>query len=181
MSTRKPRSDAKLLNLPEVQQAQLCEWMLSGIPLHKVRELVETEFGVVVESLSPFSRFWSEVCSHAHLAQRSRASQMAGVIAEEASKRPGEFDAATIDAIKQRAFELAMRPGCEPSDVKSLFMLIQKSRDQDLKAQQIDLQRRRLDALEAQLQAVNAAVTSAKDGGLTPETLRKIEEAAKIL
>lgn len=181
MSTRKPRSDALLLNLPEAQQAQLAEWMLSGVPLHKVRDLVAREFGVEVKSLSSFSHFWSEVCSHAYLAQRSRASQMSDVIASEASKNPGQFDAATIDAIKQRSFELAMRPGCDPKDVKALFMLIQKSRDQDLKAQQIDLQRRRLEALEAQLKAVNDAVTSAKAGGLTPETLKKIEEAAKIL
>lgn len=180
MSFRKPRSDAKLLNLPEEQQAQLAEWLLGTMPYHVAQKRVEAEFGVRV-GLAAFSSFYAEVCAPLRLSQRSRAAQMAQEIATEAGKSPGAFDQATVDAIRQKAFELSINPAADPGDVKALFMLLQKSRDQDLKAQQIDLARRRVELLESKLKAVQDAVTSAKAGGLTPDTLRRIEEAAKIL
>ena len=62
----KLRSDAKLLNLPEEQQAQLADWLLSGMPYHVARATVETEFGVRV-ALSAFTQFWNEVCAGAYI------------------------------------------------------------------------------------------------------------------
>lgn len=181
MSLKKPRSDAKLLNLPEEQQAQLAEWLLSGVPYHAARATVAKEFGVTC-SLAALSGFYQVVCVPALLKRRSQAVQAAQEIAQEATRTPGHMDAATVDAIRQKAFELAISPSAAAKDVKALFMLLQKAQDQKLKEQQIALESRRVAILESKLAQVQAAVSEAKAaGGITAETLAKIEAAAKIL
>lgn len=177
---RKPRSDAKLLNLPEEQQSQLAEWLLGGMPYHAAQATVEKEFGVRV-SLGAFTQFWVEVCTPQLLRRRSEAAQAADEIAAEAGRRPGAFDQATIEALRQKAFELAISPRSAPNDVRALFVLLQKARDQDLEQRKTDLAERRLVMLEARLQAVQSAVTEARSGGLTEEALAKIEQAARLL
>ena len=186
---RKPNATAKLLNLPEEQQAQLAEWLLNGTPYHKARELVLAEFGVSV-SLSAFQSFWQEVCAPALLARRKRAVSMAGEVADEAQKQPGRFDAATVDAIKQKAFELAISPMSEPKDVKALFMLLQKGRDQDIKAQQLDLEKEKYelklqeyrDKVESAKKKISEVLTSAgKSNAVSKANIQKIQEELKLL
>ncbi len=175
---RKPNATAKLLNLPEEQQAQLADWLLNGTPYHKAKELVLAEFGVSV-SLTAFQSFWQEVCAPALLSRRKRAVSMAGEVAEEAQKTPGRFDAATVDAIKQKAFELAISPMSEPKDVKALFMLLQKGRDQDIKAQQLDLDRERFqfDAAKAALAKLPELKSIAGNNSLDQDAkLRAVRE-----
>jgi hypothetical protein len=145
MSLKKPRSDAKLLTLPEEQQAKLADWLLGGMPYHAAREAVAKEFGVEVRSLGAFSAFYSEVCSPLLLRRRSQAVAMAEEIAAEATRSPARFDQATVDAIKQKAFELAISPMSSPKDVKALFALLQKSRDQELKERDLGLKQEALE------------------------------------
>lgn len=139
---KKPRSDAKLLNLPEEQQAKLAEWLLSGMPYHAAKALVERPapdgFGLSV-SLHALSSFWAEVCAPLLLNRRARAVSTADAVAEEAGRQPGRFDAATIDQLKQKAFELSISPQADPKDVKALFMLVLKARDQTLEERRIEL------------------------------------------
>ncbi|MFO1461301.1 MAG: hypothetical protein U1G08_18095 [Verrucomicrobiota bacterium] len=166
MSLKKPRADAKLLNLPEEQQAQLADWLLAGMPYHAAKEAVAKEFKVSC-SLSALSGFYSEVCVPVLLKRRSQAVMAAEEIASEASRTPGRFDAATVDAIKQKAFELAISQHAKPKDVKALFMLLQKSRDQDLKSQTIDLARDKFqfsaaEACLAHLPSLRAIATNPK-------------------
>ena len=177
---RKPRSDSKLANMPEEQQAQLVEWLLAGVPYHEAIGLLKKEFGVAT-SIASLSHFYQSVVGPHLLRRRMQALGVAEEIATEASAKPGQFDSATIDALKQKAFELAISPGAKAGDVKALFTLLQKHRDQDIKQQQVDLAQRRLEVVEAKLKAVNEQILKAKDGGITPETLSKIEEAARIL
>lgn len=177
---RKTRSDAKLLNLPEEQQSQLAEWLINGTPYHAAIALCEREFGVRT-SAGALSSFWQEVCVPALLRRRSQAATTAETLAEQAAQRPGMFDPATIDAIRQRAFDLAINPASKPDDVAALFSLLLKARDQDLKGRAVTVAERRLEMLEQQAAAVRNAVNEARTGGLTPESLRKIEEAAKLL
>ena len=177
---RKPRSDSKLLNLPEEQQAQLVEWLLNGMPYHAARASVEKEFGLRV-GISAFSSFWQEACVPQLLRRRSQAAAAADEVASAAAANPARFDQATVDAIRQRAFELAISPRSNPKDVKALFVLLQKGRDQDIAERNLDLAERRVKLLESRLESVRAAVVEAQAGGLTPETLKRIEEAAKLL
>jgi hypothetical protein len=129
-----------LLNLPEEKQAQIAEWLLSGIPYHRAREMILNEFAIEL-SIPVLSRFWETVCAPALIAKRQRAVSTADDIAAEAEKTPGKFDKATIDALKQKAFELSISPGADPRDVKSLFMLVLKSRDQEIAERDLEFQR----------------------------------------
>src|SRR6185503_13939340 len=137
---RKPRADAKLLNLPEEQQAQLADWLLDGMPYHQAAALVEKDFRVSV-GISAFPGFWAAVCVPQLLLRRNRAHSTAEAVADEAAKQPGRFDQATIDALKQKAFEQAMSPGADPKAVKAIFSLVLKARDQDLDEKQLTLDR----------------------------------------
>jgi len=136
---KKPRSDAVLLNLPEEQQAELAQWLLTGMPYHEALVMVEKRFGVKLRSLDCFRKFWNEVCAPMLMVRRNRALGTAEQRAEAAAITPGQFDAATIDAIKQRAYELAESPEARPGDVKAILGLVLKARDQDLHERQIAL------------------------------------------
>lgn len=140
---RKPTSILET-KLTEPQQAQLAEWLLSGIQYERARVMVQEEFGVTA-AIAQYSRFWQSVCAPLLIARRHRAAQTSDAIAAEAAARPGQFDQATIDAIKQKSFELAINPSADPNDVRSLFGLILKVRDQDMSREQLALDRERFE------------------------------------
>lgn len=166
MAQMKTRSDSKLLNLPEEQQAQLAEWLMAGMPYWRARELVEKDFGVRV-SLGKFSSFWERICQPLYHLRRSQAARMAEEVAQVATANPAKFDAATIDALKQKAFELSVNPQAKAAEVKSLLMLVLKTRDQDLEERRVSVLERRA----AQAEAAQGVVSSQ----LTPD-----EQAAKL-
>jgi hypothetical protein len=154
----KPKSTLET-KLDEAQQAQLADWLLSGVPYHQAAAMVEKEFGLKV-SISAFSRFYQSNCSAALLSRRMRAVKLADEVAIEARSHPGQFTAATIDQLSQKAFELASSPGANPQDVKALFSLVLKSRDQDLVERRVKL----LEAKAAQAEATDKVLT---DGAMT--------------
>lgn len=151
-----------MLNLPEQQQAQLADWLLGGMPYYAAQKQVQDQFGVEVKSLKSFSRFWQEVRAPALASRRRLARETADSLADEARARPGQFDAATIDALKQKAFELSISPQAHPRDVKALFMLVLKARDQDLTERKVAILERRAAQADQAAQAVG-------DGQLSPE------------
>lgn len=184
----KPQSTAKLFSLSDAQQAQLAQWMLSNVPYWQCRDLVKKEFGVEVKSLDSFSHFWRKVCEPALIEKRRRAAGMANNLAQEAQLNPGQFDVATLDAIKQKAFELAMSPGADPKDVQSLFSLILKAKDQDADKEKLKLATRSLELAEQKYRDVQAqkakleeSLRKVSKGGITPETLKEMEEAVRLL
>jgi len=128
--------------MDDAKQAQLAEWLLDGTPYHIAIPQVEKEFGVRAGKDS-FATFWQEVCVPLLLTRRRQSVETADAVADEASKQPGRFDQATIDALKQRAFDLSISPHANPKDVKALMMLVLKSRDQDITHQQLALDRAR--------------------------------------
>lgn len=170
---RKTRSDAILLNLPEEQQAKLAEWLLSGVPYHEAKLLVEKEFGVAVKSLDSFRSFWEQVCVPLLLVKRQRSLKTADSRAMAVTQSPGQFDLATLDAIKQRAYELSESPGADPKDVKAILMLVLKARDQDLQERQLAFDREKFqwDAAQACLLRLPELKAISADKGLN-ETQR---------
>jgi hypothetical protein len=176
----KVRSDCVLLNLPEEQQEKLGEWLLVGrMSYQKARRLLKKEFGVAASD-SQLSRFWDAYCSPLVRAQRSRSAGLAIQLGEEISKSPGNWDAPLIDQVKQAAFE-AMQ-GRDPDQISKLLRLVLKVRDQDLKQEAVDVLKRRLSMLESRQADAKDKLDKAKQGGgLSPEALKRIEEAAAIL
>jgi hypothetical protein len=189
MSIRKPRSDSVLLNLPKEQQAQLAQWLLSGKAEHVARELCIKEFGVVV-ALSAFSEFWKKVCSPELIRRRWQAVRTAEEIAQEAKKHPGRWDEATIEAIKQKAFELCIAPGVDPEEVKAIFSLVFKVREQDLDQAELELKRKKLELekrkhkdemAERKRKSKAALKEGSQDDSVTKETQDRIAEELKLL
>lgn len=180
-TTRKVRPEARLLNLPEEQQSQLAEWLLSGMPYHAAKTAVAKEFGVTC-SLASLSRFYAEVCVPVLLRRRSQAVAAADEVAAAAQSTPGRFDAATIDALRQKAFELAVSPLASAKDIKSVTMLLLKNGDQELKRQELDLQRAKFRRETAEMfldyyedRRAKEVVTS------TAPRAQKIEELGKVM
>jgi len=143
----KPRSDSKLLNLPDEQQCQIADWLLGGMPYHVVGPLIEKEYGVKV-SKNVLMRFWQTVCEPMLLVKRRRAVQTSEAIADEAKARPGQFNAAAIDALQQKAFELMISPQADARDVHDLFSLVLKAQAQEMDKSQLALDERRIKLLE---------------------------------
>jgi hypothetical protein len=143
--------------LDEQQQAELCQWLLGGMPYSQAKREVQERWGVKV-SVSMLGRFWDSVCGPALLAKRRRCAGLASEMARAAEAEPGRFDAATVDAIRQAAFEASIAPGADPDKVVQLFGMVLKSKDQDLKEQAVALQRRRLEILERQEQEAKGVV-----------------------
>lgn len=181
---KKPKSI--LLKLPEAQQAQLAEWLLDGMPYHKAREMMTAPveaggFGISFSSLSVFKPFWEEVCVPALLNRRSRAVMTAEEVAGSAAARPGKLDEATIAALKQKAFELAIAPGQDPDAVKAVFSLVLKARDQDLDAEKLKLDRAKfeMDFTRSAMEHVETIKTIKADRTLDND--EKIAAVRKVL
>jgi hypothetical protein len=134
---RKPRSDSKLLNLPEEQRDEILQMMLSGQPYHVVQKLIAGDPFKLSVSLSSLSSFYGHEAPKRLIQNRLNALRIASEIKTEAEKNPGRFDAATIEALTQRAFEIAINPTAAADDVSKLFSLVLKSRDQDLAARRL--------------------------------------------
>lgn len=185
MSTKKPKSI--LLKLPEAQQAQLAEWLLDGMPYHKAREMITAPievggFGVSFSSLSVFKPFWEEVCVPALLARRHRAVETADAVAADVVKRDGSrIDEATIAALKQKAFELAISPGQDPDAVKAVFSLVLKARDQDLDAAKLKFDREKFERDFTKAAMEHAETIKSIKGDSKLDSDQKIAAVRKVL
>jgi hypothetical protein len=138
---RKPRSDAVLLNLPEEQQCKLADWLLSGMPYHEAKVLVEKEFGVPVKSLSSFGQFWSEVCQPALLARRAKSAGMAEAVSGESKAAP--FGVATLKLLDQKAFEVLQNPSADPNEIKAVLGLFVKAQGELRQREALGLEKNR--------------------------------------
>jgi hypothetical protein len=176
---RKPRSDSKLDALDVDQQRQLCEWLLTpGLNYERVKELVFEKFNTSTTG-SSLSRFYRDYVGAYVLERRRQAVGLATEIGEELKRAPGEFSAQTIDALEQKAFELAQNPMVDPKEVKAIFSLVLKARDQSLDERRLVLHEKKAAAFDR----AQAALTEAKasKGGVTPETLERIERELNLL
>ena len=169
-----------LLKMPEEHQAKLAEWLLGGMPYHEAKVLVEKEFAPVkVSSLGRFTSFWQAVCVPHLLQRRQRMAGTAGERAQEAIRNPAEFDKATLDALQQKAYELAESSNADPKEVKAIMTLLLKARDQSLEERKIVLLEKKAAAYDRAQALLTEVKTSS--GGITPETLSKIERELKLL
>lgn len=158
-----------LLNMSEVNQARLADWLLGGMTYHEANLLVEKEFGIAPSaSLGRYSRFWEQVCTPMLLRRRDRMAGTASERAKAAVENPAEFDKATLDALQQKAYELAESPTSNPKDVKAILTLLLKAKDQSL-------EERRLVLLEAE-----AAKAKEAKGLLENPELTEQQRAARM-
>jgi len=83
------------------------------------------------------------------------------------------------DASAARTYtEMALALAAQQTKARELEL---KSAAQQTKDEQLRLAREKFEAAEARLRVIKDEIGKARTGGITPETLRKIEEAAGLL
>lgn len=178
---KKPRSDSKLDALDEDQQRQLCEWLLTpGLNYERVKKLVTDEFNVSTSGRA-LSSFYQSYVGPFVLERRRLAVRLAVQVGEDARRTPGQFSQATIDALEQKAFELAQNPMCDPKDVKAIFSLVLKARDQTLDREKWEMEsaEKMLNAaLRARADEINASsmTNAAKIAAMRQAAFAEIDE-----
>lgn len=158
---RKPRSDSKLLNLPDEQKDEILGLMESGKSYKDLRELIAKEFGVR-PSPSSLSHFYSQEKSKQLIQQRIQSLSVANAIRTDAEKNPAAFTPATIERLSQIAFELSIQPGADPKQVREFFKMVLEAGDQQL-------QRERLEFQKDQASKAKEAAGVASDNSLSAE------------
>ena len=159
MSTRKARSDSKLDALPEEQRLGLRDGLLEGWKYDDALSWLETECGVR-SSLSSLSAFYQRHCAPVLRDRRRLAALKAEALGEEAGKT--DWDTASIELLKQVAFEAMGNPDSDPKDVERLFKLL-------LKARSLDQDERKLELLEAKAKQADEAEAIAGNADLSEE------------
>ena len=161
----KPRSDAKLLNLPEEQQGQLAEWLLNGISYHKALALLKKEFGVS-SSTRALSDFFDAVCAPALSSRRRQWVRACSQVERDIEENPANWDAVLMEQAKELAARAMSRPQPDPSEVAALLSLVLKASDQKIRREAVELSRRRLELLEKRESDARGVLC---DAALSPE------------
>ena len=189
----KLRTDSWAANLTEEQSWQLY-YKSRALKWNEAADWAVKEYGVEAPSRTAFyawlGRMRKEESAH-RLEQAATAAAEAAALAKTKTS-----DDALIAAYKAMGAELALRTGSAGEAGKFVQMagaladrrlraeeLKLKARAQETKDETLRLAREKFEAAEKRLAAVQDAVKSAKasGGGLSEETLRKIEEAAGLL
>lgn len=150
-SARKPRSDAKLLNLPDDRREQLAAWLLGGMGYETARVAVRRDWGIST-SVGSLREFYLQECQPRLLSRRTRAAQAASELVRETVGAAEQIDAALVAQVKQNAFELLINPAADPKSIKAvvsqalaLKAIESRDRDRDLKREALQVDRERLE------------------------------------
>src|SRR5581483_5053400 len=112
----KPRSDAKLLNLPAKKQDRICDWLREGVgpkgdtSYATVKATIESEFGVVT-STGALVEFYRQVVAPRRLRRAAAAADSLGKTAKQIG---ASFEAGTMAALQQKAFEILAQDRTDP-------------------------------------------------------------------
>lgn len=165
---RKPRSDSALKTLPEERQAEIAA-LLSSRSLADVRGILrEQGLETSVASLSEFGSWYR--LRESLRRREERVAELVERLKDEDPSVPAEklFD---LGQSLFAALSIAEEDGKTWVNTQRLA----------LERERLALDSRRVAILEQKLRDVREEITKAKDGGLTPEALQRIEEAAKLL
>ncbi len=125
--TKKPRSHAKLLNLPEPQAAMLRELLFEGASYTEAVEFVLVNFGVST-GRSAVSGFWRQQCFPLLPVRRQSSLQTASELASSGGGPTAPFDEAAQGALQQRLFELCVGPCPDPAEIKAISSVLNQAR-----------------------------------------------------
>jgi hypothetical protein len=165
---KKPRSDSKLDALPESRVLELRDGLLGGWRYEDAMSWLATECGIT-SSLAALSAFFKRHCAPLVRERRQLAALKAEAIGDMAGDT--DWDAASIERLRQMVFEFMVDPASNIEDTERLFRLLLKSRDQEV-------DRRKLALLEAKAKLADAAAGVAQDSKLSDE--QKAAELKRI-
>lgn len=176
MSTRKPRSDSKLLNLPEEEQVKAFD-AVKRLGYTKARLWIAEEIKMKVSTgaLHAAYQHWSRKDSEERILRNITA---ANDTVDALSGHLPLLNKATQAALYQATFE-AIQSGADPKLVKDFSNILLKSRALDQADQSLDLRLREFEQKIADAQGM--LDKAKKTGGMTPEAIEQMEEALGLL
>jgi hypothetical protein len=168
MPGRKPRADSKLRTLPPDQRTALTDWLVEeGISYAEARERLAARYGVKT-SLGAISDYWQTECfSLRYRAARSAADRIVETMRE--GDGATAFDEATLHAVGQRAFELAVARDADISGLTTLIKVIGDSAKLQIARERLEIDKRKVAVLEAKAAQADEAAAVTGDAKLTPE------------
>lgn len=175
----KVRTDAWWAKLKPAERDAAYEACLH-LPFGQGAALLGEKFGVTPGSSSAYYRFFEQ-----HAPEYTAGAPVRAAIAqryvEGVAERSNIPDDAILATIKSEVAAAQMNPG-DPESLCRFAKLFIEMRRLQLETERQRLDREKFEASERRLEAVKDAVATAKTkGGLTEETLKKIEEAAGLL
>lgn len=168
---RKPRSDSKLKNLPQGTRDKIIAWCAMDGGLAGAREKCRGELKIATSE-----RALSELVRWQAQQDELRAGNDLAIQALEwwRTNRP---EAGADELRAAQFFALTMKAQASDDPYLSLKVLREQGRDMDRL-----LMTRRVKLLEERAAKAKAALEKVKSrGGLTPEAMKNIEEAARFL
>jgi hypothetical protein len=168
-ATAKPRSDSKLDTLRPKLRDELRDGLLCGWSYDAANKWLHAECGFSVAP-STFTRFYKRHCAPII---RDR-TQLAAAKAEAIGAMAGEtdWDAASVESLRQMVFDFMARPEADPEAIERLFKLLLKRKDQELTE-------RRVQVLEAKARQADAVKQVLKSSLAPEEQAKRIREILK--
>jgi len=180
MSGRKPNANAKLRNLPPEQKTALTDWLVDeGMSYEAAKDRIAEEFGVKT-SIGAISDFWQKECFSLRFRKaRSTAEQIVSVMREDGN----DFDEATLTAIGQRAFNLAVAKDADVDDLVSLVKVIGDSKKLQLQSDKLEIDKRRVALLEKKAAFADELKKRAanREGGIDLEEMEDLERQLNMM
>lgn len=173
--SKKSRADAKLKVLPPAQQAMI--WTLLQERSYQATRAILREKHGIETSERALSEFYVWYPLSRRLEQAaSFADQLKGQLAQMPRLN---LDAEQLSTLGQVAFEMQAVQEQNPKLFVALRRLRQKDKAQTIEDRRVKLLEERMADAKAKIESA-LQVANAK-GGLSPETLQRIEEAVAIL
>lgn len=161
-STKKPRSDSKVAGLAPEIRAEVARRLGEANESYKdVATWLKAEHGVTVSDGALCN--WYSV--HSWSQNAATARQFAEQVKAE-SKAQGNYDAATLALVQERAYIMARTQGADVNALATLAGIIGDSAKLRLKEREVALTERRVVLLEKKAAQADAAEGIVKDGDL---------------
>jgi hypothetical protein len=174
---KKARGDSKLDTLPPDKKAELIDGLVCGWTYRQAAEWLLEECSVRVSgsAWTPFFErnvepILKDIRNFAKMSALSLAKRM---------EEEDLFERATILEFQENAYQLMRTPGADPEEKRKWMETLLKKMAGQREGRKLKLLEENAAAAKAKLHALTTAAKS--NGGLTPETLAQIEEAAGLL
>lgn len=159
---KKLRSDSTFARLTTEQLADIDDLLMAGSSYAEVQQRLG-EYGQSCSQTSIADYYQTHVAPRKWARQQRVATELAKI-------KSADVDDATLLAVRQATFELALTPGSDPKALRMLYELV-------LKAQAQQLETRRIELLEAKARKAEEAEAAAKDESLSSdEKYQRIRE-----
>jgi hypothetical protein len=177
----KPRSDAVLLNLPHEIAMELANKLICGMGYNDAAEWLMMDKGIKVSNRASFTGFWNARCVPLIKGRSEGASNAAKAHAEAIASTSTNWDECIVVKLKERTASLLLNPGADTEELSFLVGLVQRDREQDLRQQQLALDKDKFEfnAAKAALREVEKLKEIARNQSLDDRA--KVDEARRAL